>query len=60
MVIRAHERLEGFGFDRFGFHPDPTLDRRVPRLWGLLLSIAVLGAGAVTVVFLLLVRPVFG
>jgi hypothetical protein len=44
------------GFDRFGFHPDPRLSRRVPRLYGLLLSIAVLGVGAVTLGLLVLVR----
>ena len=56
MVLHAEERLEGFGFDRFGSHPDPRLDRRIPRLWGLLLSIAVLGVAAVTIVLLVLVR----
>jgi hypothetical protein len=56
MVLRAEERLQGFGFDRFGSHPDPRLDRRVPRLYGLLLSIAAFGVGAVALVLLVLVR----
>lgn len=53
---RLEGRTEGFGFGRFGFHPDPRLDQRTPRLYGLLVSIAVLGAGAVTAGLLLLVR----
>lgn len=60
MVLRAEERLEGFGFGRFGAHDDPRLDRRIPRLYGLLLSIAVLGGSALTVALLMLVRLVTG
>jgi hypothetical protein len=41
---------------RSGFHPDPRLDRRVPRLYGLLLSILVFGVGAVTLGLLVLIR----
>jgi hypothetical protein len=40
----------------FGFHPDPRLDRRIPRLYGLLLSIAIFGVGALMLGLLLLVR----
>jgi hypothetical protein len=58
--MSADGRSDGFGFDRFGFHPDPRLDRRIPRLWGLLLSIAALGVGALTLVLLVLVRLVTG
>jgi hypothetical protein len=60
MVIRASERLEGFGFDRFGAHDDPRLDRRIPRLWGLLLSITVLGVSGLTIVLLVLAQLVSG
>ena len=35
---------------------DPRLDRRIPRLYGLLLSIAVLGVVAVPLGLLVLVR----
>jgi hypothetical protein len=55
--MSTDSRFDGFdGFDRFGFHPDPRLDRRIPRLYGLLLSIAVLGVVAVTLGLLVLVR----
>jgi hypothetical protein len=60
MVLRAEERLDGFGFDRFGSHADPRLDRRIPRLYGLLLSIAVTAAGAVTLGLAVLIRIAVG
>jgi hypothetical protein len=60
MVLRVEKRFEGFGFDRFGSHPDPRLDRRIPRLYGLLLSIAVLGVGPIAVVLVVLVRLAIG
>ena len=58
--MRTEGRFDVPGFDRFGFHPDPRLDQRIPRLWGLLLTIAALGVGAVTLVLLVLVRIVLG
>lgn len=54
--MSADGRFEGAEFGRFGSHPDPRLDRRIPRLYGLLLSIAVLGLGAVALGLLVLIR----
>jgi hypothetical protein len=54
--LSPDKRAEGFGYGRFGAHTDPRLDRRIPRLYGLLLSIGVLGMGAVTLGLLVLVR----
>lgn len=51
----AEARSQGFGFGRFGTHSDPRLDRRIPRLYGLLLSIAVFGVGAVALGLMVLI-----
>jgi hypothetical protein len=57
----AHkQRFEVPGFDRFGKHADPRLDRRVPRLYGPLLTIAACGIFAVAVLVVLLVRIAVG
>jgi hypothetical protein len=58
--MASKARFEVPGFDRFGGHADPRLDRRIPRLWCLLLSIAVLGLLAVTALLVLLVRVATG